>query len=429
MLKRLTRFSEYETGSHSLSSGQVVKRSLQKATRKQTRFYNSRLVLKTIYDHGQISRAEIARLTGLTRTTVSEVVAGLMHEGLIEEVGYGLSACGKPPILLSMRDDARHLIGVDLASGEFRGAVVNLRGEICHRVNLPLQDQDGDKALALVYQLIDELIAAAESPLLGIGIGTPGLMDPVNGVVRRAVNLDWQDLPLRTLLRKRYGLPAYVANDCQVAAMAEYTFGSDKGVDNLVVVKVGHGIGAGIVLNGRLFHGDTFGAGEIGHIAVVENGSRCRCGNRGCLETVAGEKAIIQRAQAIAQANPQSLLHRLANDPNEITIPIICQAADAGDEAVQQMILDVGRYLGGAIANLVSVLSVRHILIAGGVTCFGQAWLNVVKTEMVKRSLAMVAGETEVKMSSMGQDIVILGASALVLAHELGLFAPLVSSI
>lgn len=397
----------------------------QKATREQTRLYNSRLVLRLIYDHGQISRADVARLTGLTRTTVSEVVEELMREGLVEEVGVGPSAGGKPPILLNVKNNARHLIGVDLASGEFRGGVVNLRGEILHRIAVPLQSQDGERALALVYQLIDELRMMVTSPLLGIGIGTPGLMDPVKGVVRRAVNLDWQDLPLRDLLQARYGAPVYVANDCQVAAMAEYLFGEGKGENNLVLVKIGRGIGAGIVLNGRLFYGDTFGAGEIGHIAVVENGERCRCGNQGCLETVASEGAIVRRAQAAARTDPGSLLRRLAVTPEEMTLRTVCQAAEAGDEPAQRIVMEAGRYIGWALAQIASVLGVRRILIAGSVTCFGQAWLEVVRQEMARRSLALIARDIEVGMSHMGQDIVILGASALVLASELGLFTPL----
>ena len=115
-------------------------------------------------------------------------------------------------------------------------------------------------------------------------------MDATNGIVRRSVNLNWHDLPLRALLEERYGLPVYVANDSQVAALGEYTFGDGPGVENLVVVKVGQGIGAGIVLNGQIFHGETFGAGEIGHVAVVANGRQCRCGNFGCLETVASAR-------------------------------------------------------------------------------------------------------------------------------------------
>ena len=395
----------------------------QKATREQTRAHNSRLVLKTIYDREQISRADVARETRLTRTTVSDVVADLMDKGLVEEVGLGPSIGGKPPILLSVADDAQHVIGIDLASGEFCGAVVNLRGEIRHHVSLPLPEGDGDAALALVYHLIDVLMAATDRPLLGIGIGTPGLMDPLNGVVRRAVNLDWHDLPLRSLLQERYGLPVYVANDSQVAALAEYTFGDGPGVEDLVVIKVGHGIGAGIVLNGRIFHGETFGAGEIGHVTVVENGQPCRCGNLGCLETVASDRAIVAKAKALASSDPDSLLHQFTASPEAITLETVCRAFDAGDEPVRAMIREAGRYLGIATANLVAVLSARRIVIAGNVACFGPFLLDAIQREMVKRSLSVIAQETEVDLSNIGSDIVILGASALVLNRALGLFA------
>jgi glucokinase-like ROK family protein len=348
---------------------------------------------------------------------------------LVEEVGQGPSAGGKPPILLSVVDDSRHAIGIDLASGEFRGAVVNLRGEIRHRVSMPLDGRDGDEALVLVYELVDRLIAASNISLLGIGIGTPGLMDPVKGVVRRAVNLDWQDLPLRSLLKKRYGLPMYVANDSQVAALAEFTFGEDKGTENLVVVKVEHGIGAGIVLNGQLFHGDTFGAGEIGHVVVADNHQPCRCGHVGCLETVASNRAIIERAQAVAYADPHSLLHQFAARPEEIGIGEICQAVQAGDEPMRQAMLEVGRYLGRAIANLIGVLSIRRVLIAGSITCLGQFLLDAIQQEMITSSLSLVARETRLGISSIGSDLVILGAAALLFTQELGLFTSLMGGL
>jgi N-acetylglucosamine repressor len=400
-----------------------MRRPIRKATREQTRVHNSRLVLRTIYERQEISRADIARETRLTRTTVSDVVVDLMAQGMIEEVGYGPSAGGKPPILLSVIPDARHLIGLDLASAEFRGAVVNLRGQVRQQITVPLHDRDGEAALALVYDIIERLRAATDSPLLGVGIGSPGLMDASNGIVRRSVNLDWQDLPLRGLLEGRFDLPVYVANDSQVAALGEYTFGNGSGVENLVVIKVGHGVGAGIVLNGRLFHGETFGAGEIGHVAVVENGERCRCGNFGCLETVASVRALVGQAQAIADGNPNSVLHQFMASPGEITLETICRALEAGDEQVQQMVRRVGQYLGIAAANIVGLLSVRRIVIAGSVACLGQALLDVVREEMARRSLAIVANEAEIVLSSSGSEIVILGASALVLNRELGLFA------
>jgi glucokinase-like ROK family protein len=391
--------------------------------------HNTHLVLKTIYDSLEISRADIARETGLTRPTVSDVVSDLLDTGLIEEVGYGPSTGGKPPILLSVADDSRHLIGIDLASGEFRGAVVNLRGELRRRVSRPLDGQEGQAALELAYDLIDDLVEGAEMPLLGVGIGTPGLMDTVNGVVRWAVNLGWRDLPLRKLLQERYELPVYVANDCHVAALAEHTFGDNGDADNLVVIKVEHGIGSGILINGRLFYGDTFGAGEIGHVSVVEDGEQCRCGNVGCLETVASARALVKRARAVAGSGAESKLSQFCNDLDEITIDTLCEAFGAGDATVEKLVSDAGRHLGRAIANVIGVLSTRRILIAGTVTCFGDALVDPMRDEMIRCSLGMVAKETEVGLSTMGSDIVILGASALVLNYELGLLAPLAGGI
>ena len=242
---------------------------MKKATQQHTKRHNRDLVLNTVFGNATVSRAEIARITGLTRTTVSQIVAGLMDEGLVREVGVGSSRGGKSPILLSVVADSRHLIGLDLAQDRFSGALVNLRGEIRQTLDLPVPSGDGDAALGAVYELLDGLIAAATRPLVGIGVGTPGLVDARHGVVVNAVNLNWRNLPLGQLLTDRYGLPASVLNDSQAAAIGEHTFGDGyRSDESLVVVNVGHGIGAGIILNGQLFHGDGGGAGEIGHVAV-----------------------------------------------------------------------------------------------------------------------------------------------------------------
>jgi N-acetylglucosamine repressor len=394
---------------------------VRKASHTTTRIQNSQLVLKTIYDSGPLSRADISRTTGLTAPTVSDVVADLMEEGLVEEVGYGPSTGGKPPILLSVVDDSRHLIGLDLARGDFRGAVINLRGEIRHRVDLPLSDRGGETAVELTYELVDALVDEASSPLLGIGIGAPGLVDAVNGVVQRAVNVDWQDIPLRRLLQERYDLPVYVANDCQVAALAEYTFGQVDDARDLVVINVGYGVGAGIILNGQLLHGNPCGAGEIGHVVVDPDGERCQCGNVGCLETVASSRAIIRQARALARSDPQSRLHQFASSPGAITLEAMCRALDAGDESVRRIIYEAGRNLGIAAANLVGVLGSCRILLAGSVTCFGPFLLDTIREEMIRRSLSPLAEDSEVDFVSLGADIVLLGASALLLPNELGL--------
>jgi N-acetylglucosamine repressor len=400
------------------------RRSTSKATPERARVHNTQLVLKTLYESGPISRADTARATGLTRPTISDVVADLMVQGLIEEQGYGPSTGGKRPVLLDIVNDSRHLIGLNLARESFCGALIDLRGEIVHRIDLTLDGRDGDVALDLVYAVIDALVGTANRPLLGIGIGAPGLVDAVNGIMRQAVNLNWRDVPLRDLLQDRYDLPVHMANDCQVAALGEYTFGQNtESTRDLVVINVGWGVGAGIVHDRHLLHGNPLGAGEIGHVVVAEDGEQCRCGNRGCLETLVSTQAILRRARSIAQSTPDSPLYEFAACPETITFDTVCQAFKAGDKATQQVVRDVGRSLGIAAANLVGALGSCRILIAGPLACFGQFLLDAIRQEMTRRCLPSLARDTEVGFVSLGSDIVLLGASALLLHNELGLFA------
>jgi DNA-binding Lrp family transcriptional regulator len=174
-----------------------------KATHRQTRVHNERLVVRTLYDFGPISRAEVARLTGLTRTTVSDVVAVLLDDGVVREVGRGPSSGGKAPILVEVDDDARLVVGLDLGEEHFAGSLVNLRGEIRRSVELAVDGRDGDAAVQLVFELLDQLLEGSTAPLLGIGIGTPGLVDSRTGTIRQAVNLDWRDLPLGQIVSER----------------------------------------------------------------------------------------------------------------------------------------------------------------------------------------------------------------------------------
>ena len=294
------------------------------------------------------------------------------------------------------------------------------RNEVVNTASVPIYSRGGTEALSLVYELIDRLLYTTDKPLLGIGIGTPGLVDTDNGVVVSAVNLDWRDLPLGSLLQERYKLPVYVGNDSQLGALAQYMFGGKQYDHNLIVVKIGHGIGAGIVLNDHLFQGDGFGAGEIGHIAVVEDGLQCRCGNFGCLETVASVPSISRRAQALALANPQSLLNT-AGPAEKITMDLIRRAFEAGDAAARQVVLETGRYLGIAVANLIGTLNLRHLVLMGDMARFGAPLLEAIRQEMRRRSLPALAQDTHIELADLHADAVILGASALVLTRELGL--------
>ncbi len=390
-----------------------------KATRQQLKEHNTTLILKTIYQHDDISRAEIARLTGLTRTTVSDIVAGLMEDGLVVEVGPGEPSGGKPPIQISLVPNSRQVISLDLSNDELCGAVVDLRGNILYRQHLPLDGRLGNAAMEQVFRLVDLLAQALTAPLLGIGIGTPGLVDSTQGIVHQAVNRGWVDLPLRDLVAQRNLGPVHVTNDSQAAALGEHIYGSHRQAANLVVIKVGEGIGSGIVLNGQLFPGDGFSAGEIGHLVVEYEGLPCTCGNNGCLETVLSRRAVLARARQFAAAHPNSqLAHQSAGG---LQLEHLQQAFESGDPQAQELIGQCGTYLGVAIANLIGIINVRHIVISGCLAQFGAPLLESALAEARRRVLPAMVAETHLSISTLGEDDVLLGASALVLQQELGL--------
>ncbi len=378
-----------------------------KATHQQTRVHNERLVVRTVYDRGPISRAEVARLTGLTRTTVSDVVTSLLDEGVVREVGRGPSSGGKAPILVEVDDDARLVVGLDLGEEQFVGSLVNLRGEIRRTIELPVDGRDGDAALDLVFDLLDRLLAGTTAPLLGVGIGTPGLVDSRTGTIRRAVNLDWRDLPLGEIVGARFGVPVNVANDSQAAALAEYTYAGGDRVPNLIAIRVGRGVGAGLILRGALFQGDGSGAGEIGHVVVDDGGALCRCGRSGCLETVAGMRAIEARATA-ATGRPTDLA-------------AVRVAIDSGEPWAIDIAAAAGAALGRSIAALIGALDVQRIILLGPVTELGEPWLAAVRREAGGRALALLAEQVEIAVGRPTTNVVVRGASALLVARELGL--------
>lgn len=392
------------------------------AERSSSRTITSQLLLRTIYDRGPISRADLVRASGLTAPTVSEIAAGLLTEGFIEETGLGPSTGGKRPTLLRVVDDSRHLIGLDLARGDFRGAVLNLRGEIRQSRSLPLGGLFSMDALELVYSLVDQLLAATDRPVIGIGIGAPGLVDAARGFVVDAVNVGWHNLPLADLLQQRTGLPVYVANDCHTAVLAEHLFGTGgQPGETLVVINTGYGVGAGIIIDGKLLPGSPFGAGEIGHLVVDPGGEICRCGSRGCLETVASTRGIARRALQRGLLSGSLGEVYSPGDEGQPEMRLIHRLCTETDAAVEQLIRETGSALGKAAASLVGVLGCCRILFAGSVTCFGGTLLSAAREELDARTFSTVARESEIGFVSVGADIVLRGTSVLVLSREMRL--------
>jgi len=376
---------------------------VKKATHQQTKQHNRDLVLRTIFVNESISRAEVARVTNLTRTTVSEVVNGLLSEGLVQEVGRGESIGGKSPILLSIVPDSRYFIGLNLGQDKFIGAIVNLRGEIKETVEVPVHDGDGKNALEFVYQIIDQLLKKKIKPVVGIGVGTPGLVNTREGIVVNAVNLEWQDLPLGQLLERKYKIPVSVLNDSQATAIGEFVYGGEHANDeNLIVVNVKHGIGSGILVNGRLFQGDGGGAGEIGHVVVQENGELCRCGKHGCLETISSTRAVLKELKMDSLDKAQS-------------------AFDSGNANAKKAVSQAAHYLGISLANLIGTLNIQKIVLTGDMTLFGSEWLDSVNTSMRNAALARLSENTTIELGTLDYRACILGASAFLLLDDYSL--------
>ena len=372
-----------------------------KATHAQTRAHNAALVLRALYDLGPISRADIARLTGLTRTSVGELVADLERDGLAEDVGRGPSTGGKQPTLVALKDDARSVITLDLGERTFTAALANLRGELTTKRTRDLEGRDGEQAVQLVHELIDDVRREATSPLLGIGVGTPGMVD-ADGTIRWAVNLDWQDLPLARILEERHGLPAVVANDSRAAALATYLFGGDERPQNLVVIKVGRGIGAGIILRDQLFGGDGEAPARSATSSSTPTASNAIAG-----------------ASAASRPWPASRPSSAPRAPT--TFEELVDRTTAGDDRVLPVVLAAGRAIGAAIAGLTGALDVRHITIVGSATALGEPWFDAIRDEAGRRSLGTLARETRIVDGGTGEDVTLLGACALLLTRELGL--------
>jgi glucokinase-like ROK family protein len=395
---------------------------LRKATAQQLKEHNQRLVSKAIYTGQATSRAAIAQETRLTRPTVSQIVGELLQAGLVQEVGPGASSGGKPPMLLGFNDDAYQIIGLHVGGRNSIGAVTDLRGRILTRAVQPSARSEDEGVLLGLCLVLDELRAQATRPLLGIGVSAPGLVDYERGVVHYSANLGWRDLPLKEQLATRCGdrAPIFVDNDTNLAALGERVFGVGGGVDNMVIVMAGtRGIGAGVIINGEIYHGTTGGAGEIGHMPIADHGVPCVCGRQGCLEAVASGWALIRRAQEAAVLYPNSTLSTLA--PDTFTFENVRQAVEAGDPVAVALAREAGRYLGLAVATLISTVNPQRVVVGGSVSELGEPFFDSLRCTVAEHTLSLLADQTEILPASLGTDVNALGAVAQVLMGELGL--------
>ena len=375
----------------------------RKATKSSLRERNQRLVLQQVLSGSVRSRADIARSTGLTRASVSELVGGLIEGKLLREVGYGAVAAlgGKPPTLLEVDSDAQQFVCVDVSADPVRGAVVNLAGEIVEVAHTDRRSLHGDSMVAAVVELMHLLEMRARGTVLAFAIGTPGVVQG-DRVVRQAANLGWANRDLGAELANAVGGEVLVINDAQAAALAEYSVAPER-TSNIASVLIGLGIGAGIVLNGRLYRGETASAGEIGHIRV--GGSRrCSCGHVGCLETLASIPSLLRG----------------------IDLSIVTGSDGELDVAEALALVSNERWevaavgLATALAALVAILDVKDIVLGGPIVAAGEPYLDRVERELQAQLLSGRELRPRVRYSELKEDSVLLGSAAYALHRRLG---------
>jgi len=378
----------------SFASGRLLRPSA-KSLPEHARGHNRSLVLQTLYRSGTLSRADLARATGLTRVTISDLVADLMDEKLVVEVGQrDGSRPGKPATMLDINRGGFQIIGIDLSDyAVFRGAILDLYGVVLERAEVPLDGATGADATAKVVALAQQLVASASLPLLGIGVGSPGIVD-LAGTVLSAPNLGWPSdgagEPLQETLAAATGLPVIVANDANAAALAEHSFGA--ALSDMMLIKVGHGVGAGLIIGGTALFGSRFAAGEIGHVVVgTDGGAACACGKVGCLETWVAAP----RLDAALAAT---------HDPAERT----------------EILRRAGERLGIALAPVVGALDLAEIVLSGPEELLDGPLAEAAIETLRSRTMAEFHGDLTLRMTSLGQDIVMRGAAAMVLSGRLG---------
>jgi predicted NBD/HSP70 family sugar kinase len=370
----------------------AMKRSSLGATPGDAKQHNRALIMRTLYADGPASRADIARSTGLTKVTVSGIVAELIDQGLMHELGPQESQRpGKPAILVDLARDAHAVLCLDLSNHErFRGAVLDLDGNVLARRDAERAGATGDAAVALAIELALDLLPLSTLPLLGIGVGTPGVVDD-HGVVRTAPNLGWTSMPLQQLLSERTGVATIVANDANVSALAEYRFGETS--DDFILITIGHGVGSGLILDGHPVTGSNFASGEIGQVMVG---------------TDLGIDAPYSREQVLE---------------HWLSVPALQRAlGEAGDSAAarEQVLSEAGRRLGIALAPVVGVLNLAGVVLSGPAELIDGTLANATLDMLTRRTMPDSHDELDLHTSTQGEDIVLRGALATVLKHKLG---------
>jgi glucokinase-like ROK family protein len=385
-------------------------------------------VLNIIREQGQVSRADIAKMSGISAPTVTRIVNSLTNvEGLVREIGSGTSTGGRRPTLIEFSGLDNFVIGVDLGTTKIYGVLCNLNAEIIADITVDTVIEDGFQAImARVGDVICELCnhsAVGGKKIFGIGLAVAGLINKRKNIVELSPNFHWKDADIIDVLAQRCDLPIIFDNVTRVMALGELWYGIGKEIKDFVVINIGYGIGAGIIFGGEPYFGPEGLAGEFGHITLEKDSSfRCECGNSGCLEALASGRAIAAAARkGIKNGARSSLLEMSAGDPANITAEHVANAAKHGDELALRVFKNAAEYIGVGIAGLVNLLSPEAVLIGGGVSQAGDLLFDTINRTVDSHQLHASSRKVLIQPVTFGMKAAAMGSIALILDKVLHL--------
>jgi glucokinase-like ROK family protein len=381
-------------------------------------------VMRALRKNGQTSRSEIASITGWSRAKTSQEVNALIEKGYLVDAGEGISKGGRKPRLLRFNSNLGYVIGIDIGATSLEIALADINGTIINRVE-ELADvrQPPEDLLGRCSELILETVVAQgihPEQILGIGVGVPGPVDFARGVlVAPPLMPDWENYPIRNFFKETFSSAFVVVdNDVNIMALGEQRTGDAANLDHFLVIKIGTGIGCGIMSNRKIHRGSNGSAGDIGHICVDKQGPICRCGNRGCLEAMAAGPAIAEKAMQAAREGRSELLRKMMEENGGVLTPEDVNAAcREGDEAALDIIRSSGQMIGDVLAGLVNFFNPSHIFIGGGITNFGNHLLIAIKRAVLRRSLPLATTNLSINFSRSGSDAGLMGAIMLALEY------------
>jgi len=372
---------------------------------------NLATVMNALHRESPLSRASLAEMTGLNKTTVSSLVQELIDTGFIHEIGFNSAGAGRPSVLLEFNPAAGFIvsaeIGVDFVSVICTDFAVKSIWQHRQAISHPTEQTTILNLTLNLMQTGADAVRGRYPRLLGVAVGVPGLVDQTSGELLFAPNLGWQNVPLKQFFAEAFDVPVVVNNEANLSVLGEYFFGAAQGVDDVLYVSAGVGLGGAVIHGGQLFNGGAGFAGEFGHMTMDPTGEPCNCGNTGCWETQVSQSALFR---AVRRAGRLGAL--TGSQLDELTVPQIVSAAAQQDAVALDALAQVGRHLGVGIASLVNAFN-PNLVVFGGILCLAADYLlPVINTELQQRALLWNQSAVRVVPARYGSDACVIGGAA-----------------